>query len=448
MPIILRHAISLILRVFFRRLEVAGADRVPPGGPVLFVLNHPNALVDPLLLLALAPRPVVFLGKEPLFRMPVIGRVVRAMGTIPVYRKADPGADVARNREMFVRVREVLDAGGAVALFPEGTSHSDPRLRPFKTGAARIALAAAAAGSPVRVVPAGLFYTAKATFRSAALLCLGEPLTVSAGDADADGDGEPDAGAVRDLTARLQDAIASLTIQADEHDAVAMATRAELILTSGDGDDGAPLPLAEQLDLRQRLLAGYRTLRESRPDQLAHLEHRIARLDARLAQAGLDSETLNYAPLDRRRAAGHALRMLAYTLLVLPVVVIGLVLHFPAYRVIGPLATTVSRSSSDLVATVKIIFAALLYPLTWLAVGLLVGRWIGAGAGAGAMLIAPVTGYLALLFLERMDQFLGESRGVLLFLIRPVAYRNLVHERAQLRADILALGREVQGAGR
>lgn len=443
MPIILRHAISLILRVFFRRLEAVGVGHVPPTGPVLFVLNHPNALVDPLLLLALAPRPVVFLGKEPLFRMPVIGQVVRAMGTIPVYRKSDPGADVTRNREMFARVRDVLDAGGAVALFPEGASHSEPRMRPFKTGAARIALAAAAAGSPVRVVPAGLFYTAKATFRSAALLCLGTPLTVSAADADANRDGEPDADAVRDLTARLHDAIAALTIQADQHDAVAIATRAELILTSGDDDDGTPLPLAEQLELRQRLLAGYRTLRESHPERLAHLEHRIARLEARLAKAGLDSETLNYGPLDRRRAATYALRMLAYTFVVFPVVAIGLVLHFPAYRVIGPLATTISRTSSDLVATVKIIFAALLYPLTWAAAGFLVGRWLGFGAGVGAMLIAPATGFLALLFLERMDQFIGESRGVLLLLLRPAAYRNLVHERAQLRADILTLGREV-----
>lgn len=442
MHIILRHAIALILRIFFRRLEIAGADRVPTSGPVVFVLNHPNALIDPLLLLALAPRPVVFLAKEPLFRMPVIGRIVRAVGAIPVYRRMDPGADVSRNREMFARVRSVLDAGGAVALFPEGTSHSEPRVRPFKTGAARITLAAAAAGSAVRVVPAGLFYTSKSTFRSAALLYLGHPLGVTAVDAEADTAGEPSAEAVHRFTARLEQAIGEVTLQADEHEALALAMRAELILTSGDDDDGTPLALSEQLELRQRVIAGYRALRLTRPAAIAHLEHRMARLEARLAKAGLDSETLNYGPLDRGRAAWRALRMLAYTILMLPAVAAGLVIHFPAYRVIGPLATTVSRTSSDLVATVKIIFAVLLYPLTWGALALIVGRMAGTWAGLAAAVIAPGTGYLALRFLERLDEFVGESRGLLLFILRPSAYRNLVHERAQVRAGIIALAKE------
>ena len=106
------------LRIFFRRVETFGVERVPRNGPLLFVLNHPNSLVDPVFILGLAPRPVSLLAKAPLFRMPVIGRLVRALGSIPVERRQDPGADLAKNREMFARVRAHLEAGGAVALFP------------------------------------------------------------------------------------------------------------------------------------------------------------------------------------------------------------------------------------------------------------------------------------------------------------------------------------------
>src|SRR6266699_1804944 len=120
--------LRLVLRIFFRRIEAVGAENIPDSRPVIFVLNHPNGLVDPLFLLCFSPRPVSFLAKEPLFRMPVIGYFTRAFGSIPVYRRQDPGTDVTRNRETFARARGVLSRGGAIALFPEGASHDQPKL--------------------------------------------------------------------------------------------------------------------------------------------------------------------------------------------------------------------------------------------------------------------------------------------------------------------------------
>src|SRR5262249_12349961 len=155
---------------------------------------------------------------EPLFRMPVVGSFVRALDSIPVYRRQDPGADVAKNAETFAAARELLVRGGAIAIFPEGVSHTDPKLRPARTGAARIALAAAArvpggTAEVVRIVPNGLYYTARARFRSGALLTFGRPfevpvLELAAGEA-------PPRDAVRDLTARIEDALDALTLQAD-----------------------------------------------------------------------------------------------------------------------------------------------------------------------------------------------------------------------------------------
>ena len=112
--------LRLVLRVFFRRIEIAGADRIPASGPALFVLNHPNGLVDPLFLLCFSPRPVFFLAKAPLFEMPVVGFFTRAFGSIPVYRRQDAGSDVRRNRETFGAARRLLETGRRPGAVPGG----------------------------------------------------------------------------------------------------------------------------------------------------------------------------------------------------------------------------------------------------------------------------------------------------------------------------------------
>src|SRR6266536_3024084 len=103
---IIRAVLRLALRVYFRRIEVTGLENVPRSTPAIFVLNHPNALVDPAFLLCLAPRRVSFLAKAPLFRTPVLSFFVRALDSLPVYRRQDEGEDLSRNRETFAAARK------------------------------------------------------------------------------------------------------------------------------------------------------------------------------------------------------------------------------------------------------------------------------------------------------------------------------------------------------
>src|SRR5215218_5063471 len=181
--------VRLALRIYFQRIEVTGLEHVPLDSPVIFVLNHPNALVDPVFLLCLAPRRVSFLAKAPLFRMPIIGYLVKAMDSLPVYRRQDEGEDMTKNQETFIAARTLLAGGGTIGICPEGVSHDAPGLKPIKTGAARISLAAVATGevSGLKIVPAGLYYTSKTRFRSDALLYFGNPIDVEPVTLDPDG---------------------------------------------------------------------------------------------------------------------------------------------------------------------------------------------------------------------------------------------------------------------
>ena len=159
LPVFSRVA-SAAARIFYR-LTVAGGS-VPATGPVLLVANHPNSLVDPALVVAVARRPVRFLAAAPVFDDPKVGWLIKAAGSIPVYRRHETPADMSKNRQMFEAVFEELGRGAAVGIFPEGVSHSEPSLVDLKTGAARIALGTREyRGINPVIVPVGMVPTEK-----------------------------------------------------------------------------------------------------------------------------------------------------------------------------------------------------------------------------------------------------------------------------------------------
>ncbi len=429
-------------RVFFRRLETAGVDRVPPTGPLLLVLNHPNSLVDPVFLFTMTPRPVSVLAKEPLFHMPIIGRLVRAMGSIPVERRQDAGADLARNREMFARVRRHLSAGGAIALFPEGTSHSDPRLRPLRTGAARIALGVQAEVR-LQIQPVGIFYTAKETFRSAALVYFGTPFPVAPTELDALG--EPPAASVQALTDEIARGLAEVTLQADQLEAHELVARTERILASARRPgDTAPRPdLSEEFAFRRRLLDGYSLLLQQDPVRLERLRRRVQRLENRLEGAGIDPWDVPVGPFRASRGIGTIAVFLLRFLILLPLGVPGLLLHFLPYRLVGALAKRAAKGYGDVLATAKLIAAAVVFPATWLMAGALVWWQAGAVPGMAALLVAPLSGYAALRLIETGDRATGAARALTFWLGGKQRVFRLQQRRQRLREELVRLAGEL-----
>lgn len=434
------HALlAFVLRVFFRRVEVTGRGRIPADGPVLFCANHPNALVDPLMLLVTAPRPVSFLAKAPLFSMPVIGWFARALDAIPVYRAQDFPAGRPDNAGMFAAARQVLDAGGAIGIFPEGTSHSDPDLKPLKTGAARLALGAGTS-RPVQVVPVAINYTAKSTFRSSALVCYGEPIAVDPIAAGATG--EPPADRVAEVTAMIAAGMREHLVVAQARETLGIANQLERLFLSV-GDEGPRRPgLAESADVRRRLLAAYPEVARRLPLEAARLRARLDRHDARLEGAGLDPVLLTPQAFSLTSVLGYSLRAAGYFALAGPLALPGILIHYPAYRLIGFLARRVAGESQDVVATAKALGALLLFPLTWGFIGWAVGTWLGWPAGVAATFLAPVTGWVGLRFSERFDHVLGATRALLLYHLGRERFLRLQVERRRLREEVVALARE------
>ena len=432
--------LKFAIRVYFRRVEVVGLEHVPSKTPVIFVLNHPNALVDPAFLLCLAPREISFLAKAPLFQTPVLGYFVRAMNSLPVHRHQDEGADVSRNSEMFAAARRLLATGGTIAICPEGVSHDEPRLKPIKTGAARIALGAVSTGEVVdlKIIPAGLYYTSKTKFRSAALLYFGQPIDVIPVPLEANGN--PPREAVRELSSRIETALRGVILEAEHEEALHTISRAERIFSSVDDQDGEDT-LAEELQLQQRFIKAYAVLRERAPERLRKLEVRMSRFEEELTQAGVDPEDLS-PPTSTLDVFRHLITRVFFFLLLLVPATFGAMVHYPAYRLGGYLATRFSRDEEDVVSTVKIISAMLLFPFTWLVAAIVSYRYLGWKFSLLTTVIVPVVGYLAIRFFEEIDSFLGGLRALVFFLMRRRFFVRLLAERKAIRNEILALGEE------
>ena len=202
--------ISAVAARIYYRLTIDG-DAVPKTGAVLLVANHPNSLLDPMLVATAARRPVRFLAKAPLFKDRKVGWLIRASGAIPVYRQVDDPTAMAQNTDMFRAVVAALSRGAAVGIFPEGISHSEPSMTQLKTGAARIALATAQSGTHVRIAPVGIVLRRKDRFRSEASVLVGKPVAWS----DLTTRDPEDREAVRELTQRVGDALRGVTLNLD-----------------------------------------------------------------------------------------------------------------------------------------------------------------------------------------------------------------------------------------
>ncbi len=380
-------------RIWFRSLRQEGPPL--PAGPCLVLLNHPNGLLDPLAAAALLDRRMGWLAKATLWRIAPLRPFLAAFRAIPVTRPKDGGATPASIQQCFRKVHEVLAQGGSVALFPEGVSHTGADLAPLKTGAARIALSYP---GPLSIIPAGLVYGDRATFRHSALLRLGEPIAWE--DLAVRG-AEP--AAVGELTDRIRVALLPLTLHDSNVRCLALAQEVAWLLAEDPGSRG------NLEGLRNRVRTLVPRLASLSAEDLTALEARVHAAQAVLRTKGLRPDQVGhpYPGAEVRRWLPGALLRLTTAALLSPAVLLA----WPAYRLIGWAAGHFTEEG-DQVATLKLLGGLLLFPVWAVILAILGGlRW-----GWGAALLPPLALLIAgvgLPTLERSAEDIQAMRGFL-----------------------------------
>lgn len=426
---LLQIIVFRLVRLFYSKIDVRGREHLPADGPVIYVLNHPNGILDPILLMIATQRPVAFLAKSTLFTYPLVGWGARVFGALPVFRTRDMGKRggptdsrdmAARNEETFAECRALLRRGRVMALFPEGTTHSEPELLPLRTGAARIALSAADETDwslEVRVVPVGLWYENKTRFRTSVLLVVGEPFLLDdyAGAYRAD-----ERQAVQAVTDRIEEGLDAVVLQAEN---------AELLLgipvvAAWTAPEGAAPNLSRQHEWAATLFAAYKHLHHTDPDRLERIADEARRYALLLQAVGIaDPWRLEDPTINRGHLAG---RILALTLTALPALAGSLMSYVP-YRLAGTIERAINPRDRTQTGTIKLAGGSVLVLVTWIVEAVVMGVVFGPVWGVALFVIAPLLGYTALRW--------GEGRKALRELL---SYRWLQERRGGLVALLAA----------
>ena len=414
--------------VFFRKVEVRGREHVPRDGPILVAANHPNMLMDALLLGTTQPRVLSFLAKATLFSSPLLGRFLAAAGVLPIYRRSDDPKETGKNELTFGSCYELLEKGGALAIFPEGVSHERQAVLPLKTGCARIALEAEERNDfhlGVKIVPVGLYFSAPAIFRSDVLVVFGPALDPK--DYFDRYRSEPQQ-AVRVLTGDLERRLRELTLHIPQSEDEPLLSALRQMFPAGHN-------MSSRLDVDQELVKAMKHFSVHDPAHYRRVREDVLRYVRLLNAFGLE-----HSQVKRRYRIGPVLRYMAPRLVVgglgLPVFLYGAINNFLPYRTPGWLSRLLTKHPVE-IATVKFVAGLLSFPLFYALQTWAVGHWAGLGPAIIYLVSLPVAGLLALGYQERMSGFFEEVQIFFVHLFRR-------DEISQLRKRREAITRELK----
>jgi len=302
----------------------------------------------------------------------------------------------------------------------------------MKTGAARIALGAVSVGEgekiDLRIVPVGLYYTNKTTFRSEVVLHFGESFSVA--PVGLDEDGQPPRDAVKDLTTKIEEALKEVTLNAETEAELHTAAIAEQIFTAASEED---LNLGDKLEFRKRYVEV-----DTQNDIDDGLKDRLHEFDEKLSSVGLEPNHLSLANLPRGFVIRQALFQTWVLVMFLPLSIFGTILHFPAYQLCKLAAHLFSRHGADDVAsTVKVLAGMVFFPLTWLITAAILyflsGSWLLAAA---SLPFSFVAGYITLYSWEEATEMSGWARAIWQFLVQKEKFLRLFVERRELQKQL------------
>lgn len=282
---LLRGTAAIALRWYYADIAVQGRERVSRHQPVLIVANHPNALIDPLLVGTSIDRRVLLTAKATLFEYPGLAWLLRTVGVVPLRRTKDEpriGATAyvasQRNAQAFTLVTSALRSSKAVLIFPEGISHDDPSLAPLKSGAARMALQAKDEGvAGLHLLPMGLVFEEKERPGSRVLVRIGDAIDLDAWLAEHPG---PD---VDELTDELEIRLRAVTLNFATAERAARAVRLARVLVALAE---SPMPVYEPRSLEAeagialRVDAAIGALADTPPAVIEAADSLVAKLDA------------------------------------------------------------------------------------------------------------------------------------------------------------------------
>jgi 1-acyl-sn-glycerol-3-phosphate acyltransferase len=166
----------IALHLYFKRIVFINKERIPKKEGVIFIMNHPNAFLDALVLILHTWKPIYPLAQAGLYNNPIMKVVYNTFRMMPIYRQRDGHGSVEKNQAIFKRSGELMFKGNSILVYAEGNPSVEFGLLPLKKGAARMGYQfQETRGVPTTFVPVGINYGNRHKGRAEVVVSIGEP---------------------------------------------------------------------------------------------------------------------------------------------------------------------------------------------------------------------------------------------------------------------------------
>lgn len=176
---ITRYYVRFIQWLFYKKILIKGLEKIPTEKPVIFALNHQNAIMDALAVACAIPFQPVFMARADSFQNKIIARLLNWIKIMPIYRQRDGFKNLQKNELVFNNVFEIIKAKGTIALMPEGTHLGKYQLQPLLKGIFRMVFMFKEKYieyEPPVIVPVGIHYSNYFSFQSKLFVQFGNPI--------------------------------------------------------------------------------------------------------------------------------------------------------------------------------------------------------------------------------------------------------------------------------
>ncbi|MBX0291796.1 lysophospholipid acyltransferase family protein [Hymenobacter sp. HSC-4F20] len=436
---VMKPLVQVALRVFFRQLEVRHPERLRMRGPLLITSNHPNTLMDPLVAAVNRRQPIAFLAKSTFFKNPISRAIMESGNSIPIYRRQDldTGAETltpaqleAQNEKAFGRCYDYFDKGGTIMIFPEGTSVSERRLRPLKTGAARIALGAEARHDftlGLHILPLGINYFDPQRFRSDVLLNLAEPIRVADYAEQYRQNPEAAADVLTEEIRRRMEAHLIITRTDEEDELVTQVERTFGQHLIQDDEE----TLYDNFQLSRTLLKAVRYFEEHDASRISQVQEKLHAYHQQLEHLRLTDEALESRPGGSTRAS-RALAAGLRLVLGAPFYLYGVINNYVPYIIPSVIAKRATKDV-EFVAPIMLVTGMLTFTLAYVGQTALVYHFTHSWLWALLYFISlPLSGFYALNYWGNLASRLRRLRALRLFRQQRPLMETLLHQRTEL----------------
>lgn len=267
------YYVNAVIKQSYRKFLYVGKENIPQDGAVIFAINHTNALMDALVLLAIDHKPKVFVARADIFKIRPLAKFFTFLKIMPIMRLRDGIDQVKKNQETIDKAVDVLKDKIPFCIFPEGTHQAKYSSLPLSKGIFRIAFQAQELmpDMPLYIVPVGLTYGSFFRFRSTIRVQIGQPINVSKFIAERSEQSQPEQmNAMKDVLTERLHANTFYIPNNDEYNATFEVCNAAqpfemeaLRQTSGKKQHSLNIQFQANNNIAQRVAA----LKESNPEQ-------------------------------------------------------------------------------------------------------------------------------------------------------------------------------------